>query len=672
MPTPSLLQRLKERKLVQWAVAYLAGAWVLFEVSDAVGRRLGWPDNLYRGLLVVLAIGFFITLVLAWYHGEKGRQRVSGPELLMVAALLVVAGVALTLLPGSEVAETGETSIASAVDDERPSIAVLPFENFSTDSTFAYFANGMQEQILSALSDISALRVISRSSVMQYAQDPPASPQIGRELNVGYLVEGSVQVSGGQARLSVQLIDAQRDEHLWSGDFDRELTAENLLQVRGEAGRQIAYQIGVNLTPQEAEDLARVLTDNTEAFLAFIEGREAFVHERQSGLLARDFPSRLLFDRALALDPEFAPARGFLSLTLTYASPRAEMLGRAREEAEKALSLLPGLAEARVALGRTHFLAGEAREALAQFRAAEIENPNLALATLELGLAQRQLGDHEGGFQTLLRAEQTDPRNPVVLRALTRSLVFAHQYDDALRVNARWDSVAAGGSAALVSVWIRLLRGELEVANDEMSALIASGPRAPFAFVPGYPPTVVRRLLTQDQRRDAFRATKEESEAPCRGSLVGFCLRKAIYEEEMGFPETALSYWDSLSMIVEERGRPASSRNELTAWALIHEGLGDKLTAIQAAEALVRLAGARAEGQIGDEFYYGPSTRITLARILAHFDEHDRAIDILEQELPTPSWLSVPMLEVDPIWDPLRDHPRFQALLETYRDDVEQ
>jgi hypothetical protein len=100
MSESSLLQRLKERKLVQWGVAYLAGAWVLFEVSDAVGGRLGSSDTLYHGLLVILAIGFFITLILAWYHGEKGRQRVSGPELLMVAALLVVAGVGLSGLRG--------------------------------------------------------------------------------------------------------------------------------------------------------------------------------------------------------------------------------------------------------------------------------------------------------------------------------------------------------------------------------------------------------------------------------------------------------------------------------------------------------------------------------------------------------------------------------------------
>ena len=138
MPDPSLLQRLKERKLVQWALAYLAGAWVLFEVTDAVGGRWNLPDVFFQGLFVVLVIGFFVTLVLAWYHGEKGRQRVSGPELLMVAALLVIAGGVLSMVgresrpvqPEDQPASGEVESIAAALN-QIPSIAVLPFANRS-------------------------------------------------------------------------------------------------------------------------------------------------------------------------------------------------------------------------------------------------------------------------------------------------------------------------------------------------------------------------------------------------------------------------------------------------------------------------------------------------------------------------------------------------------------
>ena len=163
MPTPSLLQRLKERKLVQSGLAYLAGAWVLYEVTSTVGGAWNLPNALLQGLFVVLAIGFFVTLILAWYHGEKGRQRVSGPELLMVAALLVVAGVALSILPGRE-EQTGQTDTASiaAVEDPRPSIAVLPLDNISPNPEDAYFADGMHEE-LTSIHLVSSLRLQANS-----------------------------------------------------------------------------------------------------------------------------------------------------------------------------------------------------------------------------------------------------------------------------------------------------------------------------------------------------------------------------------------------------------------------------------------------------------------------------------------------------------------------------
>ncbi|MCK5652654.1 MAG: hypothetical protein KAJ42_14795, partial [Gemmatimonadetes bacterium] len=171
MPDSSLLQRLKERKLVQWALAYLAGAWVLFEVTDAVGGRWSLPDVFFQGLFVVLAIGFFVALVLAWYHGEKGRQRVSGPELLMVAALLVIAGGVLSLLGGGEeVSEpTGTATPAAEPEHPRTVIAVLPFQNLSADGPYAYFAGGLHDELLTQLAKVAALKVISRTSVMGYA-----------------------------------------------------------------------------------------------------------------------------------------------------------------------------------------------------------------------------------------------------------------------------------------------------------------------------------------------------------------------------------------------------------------------------------------------------------------------------------------------------------------------
>jgi TolB-like protein len=222
MIKPSLLQRLKERKLVQWGLAYLAGAWVLAEAADVVGGRWNLPDTLFQGLFILLGVGFFATLILAWYHGEKGRQEVGGIELLMLAALLVVAGVALSSLEGGPGVEQSESLVGEEVEDiaallnERPGIAVLPFANRSELPSDQYFADGIQSGLLTRLRPISGLRVISRTSSDAYRDTNLTAPEIGRELNVAYVLEGEVYRAADQVRIYVQLIDAETDAHLWA------------------------------------------------------------------------------------------------------------------------------------------------------------------------------------------------------------------------------------------------------------------------------------------------------------------------------------------------------------------------------------------------------------------------------------------------------------------------
>jgi serine/threonine-protein kinase len=209
----SLLQRLKERKLFQWALAYLAGAWLVFQGIEVLAEPWNLSQSIIRAIHVLLGIGFVLVLVLAWYHGEKGRQRVSGPELLMIAALLVIAGILLAVArPKEEAATTSEA--ATAVEGEKPAIAVLPFDNFRPNPNDAYFADGMHEEIIRQLPRISGIKVISRTSVMQCRESRPLARQIAGELGVGFLLEGSARKAEDQVRLTVQLIDVSSDERV--------------------------------------------------------------------------------------------------------------------------------------------------------------------------------------------------------------------------------------------------------------------------------------------------------------------------------------------------------------------------------------------------------------------------------------------------------------------------
>ena len=302
----SFLQRLRERKLFQWALAYLAGAWLVLQLMEVTAEPFGWPLALQRGITILLVVGLFVALVVAWYHGEKGRQRVSGPELLMIAALLAIAAILLTIVRPK--AETPTTPYAVvAVEGEKPAVAVLPFDNFSPNPDDAYFADGMHEEIIRQLSRISGSKVISRTSVMQYREERPPARQIAQDLGVGFLLEGSARKAEDQVRLTVQLIDAMRDEHVWADDYDRDLTVAHLFAIQDDVARQVAASLAARLSPEESRRIETQPTDNLAAYELYMLGRYHFHTRRTTGREGLERAAEF-FRRAIEADSGFALA----------------------------------------------------------------------------------------------------------------------------------------------------------------------------------------------------------------------------------------------------------------------------------------------------------------------------------------------------------------------------
>nr|MDA3915264.1 hypothetical protein [Oleiagrimonas sp.] len=288
------LQRLKERKLVQWAVAYLAGAWALLQVLDLAANGYGWPLAVIRIAFAVIALGFVVTLLLAWYHGERGAQRVGGVELLLLAGVFAIGGfliwhyadpaqsradmtaAALTKASSSDLAAQGsaspapEPAVASSAIPAK-SIAVLPFENLSEDKGNAYFADGMQDLILTKLADIGQLKVISRTSTMKYASHPDDLKTIAQQLGVATILEGSVQKAGNQVLINVQLIDAHTDSHLWAESYTRNL--ENIFGVEGEVAGKVADALKAKLSPEETSAVASISTRNSQAYTLYLKAQ---------------------------------------------------------------------------------------------------------------------------------------------------------------------------------------------------------------------------------------------------------------------------------------------------------------------------------------------------------------------------------------------------------------
>jgi TolB-like protein/Flp pilus assembly protein TadD len=315
-----LLDRLRERKLVQWALAYLAGAWLLFQVLHTLSQTYGWPSALMRSVPVLLAIGLLVALVLAWYHGEKGRQRVSGPELLMLSGILVVGAVAVAFVGRRPLADsprtvaTGSPGAAALRPELAPaerSIAVLPLTNLSGDPEDEYFSDGITDEIITTLSGIHDLRVISRTSVMRYKDTEKSLREIADELGVTHVLVGSGQRDGERVRIRAQLIDAGTDTNVWAERYDRPL--EDIFAVQSEIAEQIARALRANLTPADEARLQRPRTANLLAHEYVLRARE-FIYRYN----LRDNDAGLeLLRQARELDSTYPDAYAVLSQAFT-------------------------------------------------------------------------------------------------------------------------------------------------------------------------------------------------------------------------------------------------------------------------------------------------------------------------------------------------------------------
>ena len=413
----SLLQRLKERKLVQWALAYLAGAFVVFQLLDALETPLGLTATLQRAILLVVGIGFFIALVLAWYHGEKGRQRVSGPELLMVAALLLVAGVALSTLSGRYGgADPSVSSQLVVPDDDRPGIAVLLCENFSPNPEDAFRAQGIHEEILLRLQGISSLRSIGRTSVLRFADDPPEVSEIASALGVGFVGECSVlkDPDASQIRVTFQLLDASGAQ-VWADSYDRDLTVGNLLSIQSDIAEQVADNIGAVLTPEEQNRIQVKPTENLEAYDLYLLGRTRWVTRSVPAM----YEAIGFYEAAIALDSTYASAYAglaetYLVLTFFDASIRdpLPMVERAERAANRALSLDPDLSIAHAVLGCFTFnYKWEWDAALEELQLATMLDPGNSHARAWLAELLISLGRYEEAVVEGSVAAKADPRS---------------------------------------------------------------------------------------------------------------------------------------------------------------------------------------------------------------------------------------------------------------------
>jgi len=418
--------RLRQRKIVQWALAYAASAFALIQVLDVVTQRFGWPEALERGSIVALAIGFFVALVLAWYHGERGAQRVTGTELLILALLFAIGGAALwkfSAAPVTTGAATGSAAVAGSATIPHKSIAVLPFADLSPGHDQEYFSDGMAEEILNALAKIKDLKVAGRTSSFSFKGKNEDLRVIGRALSVAHVLEGSVRKQGDRVRVTAQLIQAEDGYHVWSETYDGDL--KDVFELQERIARAIVGQLQVVLQGDQQQRLVSVATTNAEAYSLYLQASAIF--SRREGPRLPEAIAEL--EQALKLDPKFARAHSRLAaihaIEPIYTPSLSDAsLAAAEHEAALAIELDQTLAEPHATLALAYIQRGRYVDARIAVERALAVDPDDATTNLWAGINFTNSGYTSKGCALFDRALAVDPLLPNAL--LWRGIEYAY------------------------------------------------------------------------------------------------------------------------------------------------------------------------------------------------------------------------------------------------------
>ncbi len=675
-----LWKRLKQRKIVQWAVAYLAGAWALLQVLDLAADSYDWPSVIMRVAFAMIALGFVVTLVLAWYHGERGEQKVTSIELLILAAVLAVGGGLLwryaqvttaTMPAASTTAST--PAVPARGDVSEKSIAVLPFENLSQDKANGYFADGIQDQILTSLAKIGELKVISRTSTKTYGSRPDNVSRIAQELGVANILEGSVQRAGDRVRINVQLIRADSDNHLWAETYDR--TLNDVFAVQSEVAKKIATSLRATLTGAEQQALATRPTSNTEAYVEWLKARA--LDESSSSDRANIDRIRAIYRRVVKLDPDFAQAWAELVRLDVFRywegyDDGGSGLIAARQALDRANALAPDLPQVAIARG-WYLYYGERKfkQALSAFRSAQRNMPNSDQAWFGAALVERRMGQWQASIADMERASELNPRSIEVLTALAETRIATRDCQHAssaigIGMVLKPDSPYLQDMQA-ICLWNT--EPDLDKVAQQLAAQSVSvtnlGARANTALYQRH----------YDQASGLFRraiAALGDDRSPNNykdyiSDRAMFALALALSEQRAGRREASRLAYQSVKDAAEDA--LAASGKNINLRAANNAVLGMAAAGMGQA-ALARQHGQRAADLIpaSADAVDGLAWQRYLARIYALSGDADRALPLIAHLLTvnTTDPLTVTLLKLDPVWDPVRKDRRFQALLKKY------
>ena len=577
-------------------------------------------------------------------HGARVRRAAMTAALLALAA--IVAGIAIF----------SRYRLRSTLPAPEKSIAVLPFENRSEEKANAYFADGIQDEILTRLAKIGALKVISRTSTQQYGTHPANLSKIARQLNVANILEGSVQKAGDQVHINAQLIRAATGEHLWAESYDRKF--ENIFSVEVEVATAVAEALKAKLSGAEQQTLAQKPTNNPEAYDAYLRGLAYSL--RTVYYTADNLEAIKYFSEAVKFDPKFGLAWAWLAResALGYFNQIdvPALRETAKNAASKAIEFLPNLADAYLAQGFVHYYCERDYDsAIASFEKAEQLSPNNSQVSEALGLVWRSKGQWQRSLKYFRQAIERDPRDIRLLSWQGDGLLETRQYPAALKA---YDQVLEispdNGDALARKAAVYQAQGNLSAAATLLSRLRPELGTSAFYWQ-------IEQWKYERRYNDAIAALKDvigRNDRPLTAGQEAYCTSSlAFLQQFSGDTAAAHVTWQQVQAKVEQLRRSRDWRFGTGALASAYVGLGDKTKAF----AIVKEA--QAVALASQDRLWAAEFAKTMARIAAQAGEKELALDQLAISAQKPDGVTYGDLKLNPLWDSLRGDPRFEKIV---------
>ncbi|WP_029923227.1 hypothetical protein [Nevskia soli] len=668
---PSFFSELKRRNVYKVGAMYGVAGWLLVQVATQVFPFFDIPNWVVRVVVIAIVAGFPVALVLSWIYELTPQGIVRTDEVTPDAsvtqatgqklnrAIIAVLSVAVLVLLGKLLWPHGAESIGASASQaiaSDKSIAVLPFANLSRDPDNAFFADGMQDEILTKLAKVGALRVISRTSTQQYGAKPGNLPEIARQLGVANILEGSVQKAGDAVHINVQLIHADGDRHLWAESYNRKL--DDMFGVEGEVAQAVAEALNTKLSGAEQEAVTAKPTSDPDAYQAYLRGRAAIGADYSVGANER---ALAYFSEAVQRDPKFALAWAQIALARSVLyfdgwDLAHNTAAAIREAAETALRLKPDSGEALLAHG--YYLYRVERDyagAMRDFQQVLTKLPNDRDAMEGMFLVQRRMGKWD---EAIAVSAELIRRNPKDVGATSpmgcEGVNYLRRFDEARAYLNQALAVTPDAANTLGCLaMIEQAQGRLDAAD----ALLA---RAHISLqdISGFV-SIQQVMYRRDYRKVAsmIEASLPREGTPLSAQDLQNLVALGYARKWLGDAAGAHAAFERAALTLSE-SPDVMEHVELIGHqtlALAYAGLGRNDEALEAARIGVEL-------NAGDAIKL-PTALAAQAQVYAQLGQADAAIALLPRLLQMPAGLTPALLVEDPMWDPVRKDPRFQKLV---------